>query len=51
VWQIAQAEVPVPEEQALDILRAEFPALAETYKPDDAHDPGDAEEPSLEGPA
>ena len=51
VWQIAQAEVPVPEDQALDILRAEFPALAETYKPDDAHDPGDAEEPSLEGPA
>ncbi len=51
VWQIAREEVPVPEEQAMNILRAEFPDLAKTYEPDAVHDPEDAEEPSLEDPA
>ena len=51
VWQIAQEEVPVLEEQAMDILRAEFPDLAKTYEPDAAHDPEDAAEPGLEDPA
>jgi uncharacterized protein with HEPN domain len=50
VWQIAQEEVPVLEEQAMDILRAEFPELAETYEPDASHDSADSE-PSLEDPA
>ena len=34
VWQIAQEEVPVLEEQAMGILRAEFPDVAETYEPE-----------------
>lgn len=51
VWQIAREEVPVLEEQAMDILRAEFPDLANAYEPDAAHDLEDAEEPSLEDPA
>jgi uncharacterized protein with HEPN domain len=33
VWQIAQEEPPVLEEQALAIIRAEFPGLAQTYGP------------------
>jgi uncharacterized protein with HEPN domain len=34
VWQIAQEEVPLLEEQAMGILRAEFPDLAKTYEPE-----------------
>jgi uncharacterized protein with HEPN domain len=49
VWQIAQEEVPVLEDQAMGILRAEFPDLAKTYEPDAAQDAADAE-PSLEDP-
>src|SRR5712664_3119905 len=41
VWQIAQEQVPLLEEQAMDILRAEFPDLAKTYEPDATHDPED----------
>jgi len=41
VWQIAQEEVPLLEEQAVGILRAEFPDLAETYAPDAGHDCAD----------
>jgi uncharacterized protein with HEPN domain len=33
VWQIAQEEPPVLEEQALAIIRAEFPDLAQAYGP------------------
>lgn len=33
VWQIAQEEPPVLEEQALGIIRAEFPGLATAYEP------------------
>jgi len=51
VWQIAQEQVPLLEEQAMDILRAEFPDLAKTYEPDATHDPEDVAEPSLEDPA
>lgn len=51
VWQIAQEEVPVLEDQAMDILRAEFPDLAKTYEPDAADDPGEPTEPSSENPA
>jgi uncharacterized protein with HEPN domain len=51
VWQIAQEEVPVLEAQAMDILRAEFPDLAETYRPDATHHFEDPAGPSLEGPA
>ena len=32
VWQIAQDEPPVLEEQALVIIRAEFPDLVQTYE-------------------
>jgi uncharacterized protein with HEPN domain len=32
VWKIAQDEVPLPEEQAMAIMRAEFPDLARTYE-------------------
>ena len=39
VWQIAQEEVPVLEQQAMGVLRAEFPDLARTYEPDAAHAP------------
>jgi hypothetical protein len=31
VWKIAQEEPPVLEEQALAIIRAEFPGLAQAY--------------------
>jgi uncharacterized protein with HEPN domain len=54
VWQIAHEEVPVLEAQAMDILRAEFPDLAETYEPDATHNLKDEEDtagPSPEGPA
>jgi uncharacterized protein with HEPN domain len=34
VWQIAQEEPPVLEEQAMAIIRAEFPELAGTYEPE-----------------
>jgi hypothetical protein len=47
VWQIAQEEVPLLEEQAMDILRAEFPDLAKTYEPNAAQDPENGMEPSL----
>jgi uncharacterized protein with HEPN domain len=50
VWQIAQEEVPVLEEQAMGILRAEFPDLAKTYEPGAAHALSDSE-PSPEDPA
>ena len=33
VWKIAQEEPPVLEEQALAIIRAEFPGLAQAYAP------------------
>jgi uncharacterized protein with HEPN domain len=33
VWKIAQEEPPVLEEQALDIIRAEFPNLTQAYGP------------------
>lgn len=33
VWKIAQEEPPVLEEQALAIIRAEFPDLAQAYGP------------------
>jgi uncharacterized protein with HEPN domain len=49
VWQIAQEEVPVLEDQAMGIMRAEFPDLAKIYEPDAAQDSADAE-PSLEDP-
>jgi uncharacterized protein with HEPN domain len=48
VGQIAQEEVPLLEEQAMGILRAEFPDMAKTYEPDAAHDSADAG-PSGEG--
>ena len=51
VWQISQEEVSVLEEQAMDILRAEFPELAKTYEPGAACDPGDAGESSRGDPA
>jgi uncharacterized protein with HEPN domain len=46
VWQISQQEVPVLEEQAMDILRAEFPDLATTYELGAACAPEDARESS-----
>lgn len=51
VWQISQEEVPVLEEQAMGILRAEFPDLAKAYEPDAADEPEDAAEPSPANPA
>lgn len=39
VWKIAQDEVPLLEEQAMAIMRAEYPDLAQTY------DPGPVPEP------
>jgi uncharacterized protein with HEPN domain len=33
VWQIGREEVPVLEQQAIDIMRAEFPELAKSYEP------------------
>jgi uncharacterized protein with HEPN domain len=33
VWKIAQDEVPLLEEQAMAIMRAEYPHLARTYGP------------------
>jgi uncharacterized protein with HEPN domain len=50
VWKISQEEIPVLEEQAMDILRAEFPDLAKTYEADAAHEPEDAAESSPEDP-
>jgi uncharacterized protein with HEPN domain len=51
VWQISQQEVPVLEEQAMNILRAEFPELAKAYEPDAGHDAPDASESSPGDPA
>jgi hypothetical protein len=51
VWQISQQEVPVLEEQAMDVLRAEFPDLAKTYEPGIACGPEDARESSPGDPA
>ena len=50
VWQISREEVPVLEEQAMDIMRAEFPELAKTYEPETAAEPGadDTAEPGQE---
>jgi uncharacterized protein with HEPN domain len=49
VWKIAQDEVPLLEEQAMTIMRAEFPDLACTYEPGPVPDPetdtGTAAEP------
>ena len=39
-WQISREEVPVLEEQAMDIMRAEFPELAKTYEPETTVEPG-----------
>jgi hypothetical protein len=50
VWQIAQEEVPLLEEQAMHILRAEFPDLAKTYEPDAVQDPEGGAESSLQDP-
>jgi uncharacterized protein with HEPN domain len=40
VWQISREEVPVLEEQAMEIMRAEFPELAKTYEPETVVEPG-----------
>ena len=52
VWKIAQEEVPLLEEQAMAIMRAEFPDLARTYEPgpfpEPETDPGTAAEPAPE---
>ena len=40
MWQISREEVPVLEEQAMDIMRAEYPELAKTYEPETAVEPG-----------
>jgi hypothetical protein len=50
VWQISREEVPVLEEQAMDIMRAEFPELAKTYEPETTVEPGpdDTAEPGQE---
>jgi uncharacterized protein with HEPN domain len=49
VWKIAQDEVPLLEEQAMAIMRAEFPGLARTYEPGPVPEPetgpGTAAEP------
>ena len=49
VWKIAQDEVPLLEEQAMAIMRTEFPDLARTYEPGAVPDPqtapGTAAEP------
>jgi uncharacterized protein with HEPN domain len=45
VWKIAQEEPPVLEEQALAIIRAEFPDLAQAYGPAATPEP----EPGLRG--
>jgi uncharacterized protein with HEPN domain len=44
VWQICQEEVPVLEEQAMDIMRPEFPELGKAYEPEEAkgHGPENA---------
>jgi uncharacterized protein with HEPN domain len=43
VWKIAQDEVPLLEEQAMAIMRAEFPDLARTYDLGPVSEPGTAE--------
>ncbi|HLK79868.1 MAG TPA: HepT-like ribonuclease domain-containing protein [Streptosporangiaceae bacterium] len=50
VWQISLAEVPVLEEQAMGIMRAEFPELAKTYEPETIVEsgPGDTTGPGQE---
>ena len=52
VWKIAQDEVPLLEEQAMAIMRAEFPDLARTYGlgpvPEPETDPGTTAEPAPE---
>ena len=45
VWQISGEEVPVLEEQAMDIMRAEFPELAKTYEPETVVEPGPDDKP------
>jgi uncharacterized protein with HEPN domain len=42
VWKIAQEEPPVLEKQVLAIISAEYPALAQSYAPGPAPDPGTA---------
>jgi uncharacterized protein with HEPN domain len=44
VWQIARVEVPLLEEQAMSIMRAEFPDLAKDYAPK-VEDPDSGNEP------
>jgi|HubBroStandDraft_4_1064222.scaffolds.fasta_scaffold2726798_1 hypothetical protein len=39
VWKIAQDEVPLLEEQAMAIMRAEYPDLAQTYEPGPVPEP------------
>jgi uncharacterized protein with HEPN domain len=46
VWQIAQDEPPVLEEQALAIIRAEFPDLAQAYDPTTDADSAAGAEPA-----
>jgi uncharacterized protein with HEPN domain len=50
VRQIYQEELPVLEEQGMDIMRAEFPELAKTYEPETVAEPSpdDAAEPDPE---
>jgi uncharacterized protein with HEPN domain len=50
VWQISLEEVPVLEEQAMGIMRAEFPELAKTYEPETIVEsgPGDTAGPGQE---
>src|SRR5580704_15192532 len=50
VWQISLEEVPVLEEQAMGIMRAEFPELAKTYEPETTVErgPDDSAEPGQE---
>lgn len=48
VWQISREEVPVLQEQALDIMRAQFPDLAKSYEAETVAEPrpDDTAEPS-----
>ena len=39
VWKIAQDNVPLLEDQAMAIMRAEYPALAQTYESGHAPEP------------
>jgi hypothetical protein len=47
VWKISQEELPVLEEQAVDIMRAELPELAKTGPAATAGRPGTRPGPAL----